>query len=295
MRFGFIARHATVWPVAVQCTALGVSRSGYYAWRRLPPSPRATRDAAITTVLRATFAATASTYGVRRMWPEVRAAGHSVGRERVRRLMQAAALRARPRRRVPRPLGADTPALVAPNVLGRAFAAMAPNQKWVADFTYVWTLEGWLFVAVVLDLFSRRIVGWAMSPAHTSDLVGDALLMAVQRRAPGHAVPGTLLLHSDQGAQYTSDAYQRLLRPFGIRCSMSRAGNVWDHAAMESFFSSLKTERCRHHTYATRDEARADIFDYIERFYNPVRRHSKLGYLSPVAYEQQAQQQSVAP
>jgi len=184
---------------------------------------------------------------------------------------------------------------VAPNVLDRAFAAPAPNQKWVADFTYVWTLEGWLFVAVVLDLFSRRIVGWAMHPTHTSDLVGDALLMAVQRRAPAHAAAGALLVHSDQGAQYTSDAYQRLLRAFGITCSMTRAGNVWDNAAMESFFSSLKTERCRHRTYATRDDARADIFDYIERFYNPVRRHSRLGYLSPITYEQQALQQQAAP
>ncbi len=135
----------------------------------------------------------------------------------------------------------------------------------------------------------------AMHATHTSDLVGDALLMAIQRRAPGPLAPGALLLHSDQGSQYTSDEFQRLLRTFGITCSMSRAGNVWDNAAMESFFSSLKTERCRRRTYATRDEARGDIFDYIERFYNPVRRHSKLGYLSPITYEQQAREQQKTP
>lgn len=150
-------------------------------------------------------------------------------------------------------------------------------------------------MAVVLDLFSRRIVGWAIHATHTSDLVGDALLMASQRRAPGPLAAGALLLHSDQGSQYPSDEFQRLLRTFGITCSMSRAGDVWDKAAMESFFSSLTTERCRRRTYATRDEARRDIFDYLERFYNPARRHSKLGHLSPITYEQQAREQQAAP
>ena len=161
-----------------------------------------------------------------------------------------------------------------------AFAASAPNQKWVADFTYIWTAEGWLYVAAVVDLFSRRVVGWAM----TAPLVTDALVMAIWRRGR----PDSLLHHSDQGSQYTSEQFQRLMADHGITCSMSRSGNVWDNAAMESFFSSLKTERTARKVYRTRDDARADVFDYIERFYNPRRRHSTLGYMSPVEFEEKA-------
>jgi len=160
--------------------------------------------------------------------------------------------------------------------------ASAPNQKWVADFTYIWTHEGWLYVAVVLDLFSRRVVGWSMQAAMTSQLVTDALLMAVWRRGPAAAV----LHHSDQGSQYPSEPFQRQLGALGITCSMSRSGNVWDNSVMESFFSTLKIERCYRRQYLTRAEARADIFDYNERFYNPIRRHSTLRYQSPVAFEQ---------
>ncbi|MGH7743172.1 MAG: IS3 family transposase, partial [Candidatus Eiseniibacteriota bacterium] len=164
------------------------------------------------------------------------------------------------------------------------FAADAPNRRWVADFTYVWTAEGWLYVAAVLDLYSRRVVGWAMSAEMTSELVTEALLMAIWRRGR----PGELLHHSDQGSQYASESFQRLLADHGITCSMSRSGNVWDNSAMESFFSSLKTERVNRRQYRTREEARADVFDYIERFYNPHRRHSTLQYLSPVAFEEAA-------
>lgn len=162
--------------------------------------------------------------------------------------------------------------------------ATAPNQKWVADFTYVWTSEGWLYVAAVLDLFSRRIVGWSMQPAMTSTLVTDALMMAVWRRGPADQ----LLHHSDQGSQYSSEAFQRVLESLGITCSMSRAGNCWDNAVMESFFSTLKTERCNRKHYVTRQHARADVFDYIERWYNPLRRHSTLGNTSPIKFEQAA-------
>jgi putative transposase len=168
------------------------------------------------------------------------------------------------------------------NVLERQFEAGAPNRKWVADFTYLWTAEGWLFVAAVMDLYSRRIVGWSMSASMTAQLVIDALLMALWRRGR----PDELLHHSDQGSQYTSEDFQRLLAEHGIVCSMSRRGDCWDNAAMESFFSTLKTERTSRKRYATRDEARADVFDYMERFYNPRRRHSTLGYLSPVQFEQ---------
>jgi len=167
------------------------------------------------------------------------------------------------------------------NLLDRQFAAERPNQKWIADFTYIWTAEGSLYVAAVIDLFSRRVVGWSMSAAMTAQLVTDALLMAIWRRGK----PDALLHHSNQGSQYSSEPFQRLMVDHGIVCSMSRSGNVWDNAAMESFFSSLKTERIERKNYRTRNEARADVFDYIERFYNATRRHSTIGYVSPVEFE----------
>ena len=179
--------------------------------------------------------------------------------------MRAQALRARPRRRgLPKDEGERLAAALSPNLLDRQFAAERPNQKWIADFTYVWTAEGWLYVAAVIDLFSRRVVGWSMRPSMTAQLVTDALVMAIWRRGK----PDALLHHSDQGSQYTSEQFQRLMADNGVTCSMSRSGNVWDNAAMESFFSSLKTERTARKTYRTRDQARADVFDYIERFYN---------------------------
>jgi putative transposase len=283
VKFGFIAKHRGIWPVDVQCEALGVSRSGFYAWSERPLSARARTDAALLQTIRVSFTMSDATYGARRMLDEVRAAGHVCGRQRVGRLMRTAALRARPRRRTkPVDAGDRAAQAIAPNLLDRQFMATMPNQKWVADFTYVWTREGWLYVAVVLDLFSRRVVGWAMQSAMTSQLVMDALVMAVWRRGPAT----TVLHHSDQGSQYTSEAFQRLLMELGITCSMSRSGNVWDNAVMESFFSTLKIERCHRRTYHTRDAARADIFAYIERFYNPFRRHSALGNLSPVHFEQ---------
>ena len=188
--------------------------------------------------------------------------------------------------RLTRDLGrrARSQSAIAANILDRQFNATAPNQRWVADFTYIWTDQGWLYFAVVLDLFSRRIVGWSMSAEMTAQLVTDALVMAIWRRGR----PQELLHHSDQGSQYTSEQFQRLLTDQGITCSMSRSGNVWDNSAMESFFSSLKIERVHRRVYATREEAKADLFDYVERFYNPRRRHSTLGYLSPADYENTA-------
>jgi len=174
--------------------------------------------------------------------------------------------------------------VIAGNVLDRQFTADRPNQKWVADFTYIWTAEGWLYVAAVIDLFSRRVVGWSMSETMTAQLVTDALIMAIWRRGK----PDALLHHSDQGSQYTSEQFQRLMTDNGVTCSMSRSGNVWDNAAMESFFSSLKTERIGKKVYRTRTQAKADVFDYVECFYNPTRRHSTLGYLSPIDFEREA-------
>lgn len=266
------------------CEVLDVSRSGYYSWLNRPRSRRAREDELLVRQIRRSFAESGDTYGVRRVWPDLLGWGYGIGRERVARLMRAEGLRARrPRRRLPQDRGVRPEHPVAPNVLERSFEAERPNHRWVADFTYVWTSEGWLYVAVVLDLFSRRIVGWSMKSQMTADLVTDALVMAIWRRGPG----AELLHHSDQGSQYTSGSFQRLLRAHGIECSMSRRGDCWDNAVMESFFSSMKTERIDRRTYRTRDDARAEVFEYIERFYNPRRRHSTLGYLSPIDYESQ--------
>ena len=285
MKFGFIARHRGIWPVAWLCAALGVSRSGFHAWLGRPPSKRSRSDAALAAKVRASFIGSDRTYGARRVWHDVLAEGVSCGLHRIERLMRLEALRARPRRRRrPPDLGERPSDTVAANLLNRAFEAPAANRKWIADFTYIWTAEGWLYVAAVLDLFSRRVVGWSMSATMTAQLVVDALVMAIRRRGR----PQALLHHSDRGSQYASEQFQRLMAEHGIVCSMSRSGNVWDNAAMESFFSSLKTERMARKTYRTRDEARAEVFDYIERFYNPRRRHSTIGYLSPVEFEKQA-------
>ena len=282
MMFSFIAKHRGAWPVRMICEALGVSRSGFYGWLRRPPSARSRRDEVLTKEVRKSFLDSGRTYGARRVWHDVLATGLSCGRHAIERLMQQNALKARPRRRrLPADMGARPTTELAANILDRQFHAAKPNTKWVADFTYIWTAQGWLYLAVVLDLFSRRIVGWSMRAVMTSELVMDALVMAVWRRGR----PRELLHHSDRGSQYTSQQCQSLMAEHGVVCSLSRAGNVWDNAAMESFFSTLKTERTADKTYRTRDEARADVFDYIERFYNLRRRHSTLGYISPVDYE----------
>jgi putative transposase len=283
MRFTFIAKHRGIWPVSWLCGALGVSRSGFHAWLVRAPSARARSDIEVGRKVRASFTLSDRTYGARRVWHDVLADGVDCGLHRIERLMRQQGLRARPRRRgLPKDHGEKS--VVAANVLDRQFVADAPNQKWVADFTYIWTAQGWLYVAAVIDLFSRRVVGWSMSATMTAQLVADAMMMAIWRRGK----PDALLHHSDQGSQYTSEQFQRLMQDNGVTCSMSRSGNCWDNAAMESFFSSLKTERVRKKLYRSRDQARADVFDYIERFYNPTRRHSTLGYLSPIDFERQA-------
>jgi putative transposase len=280
VKFEFVAKHRGAWPVNLMCEALGVSRSGFYAWRSRPPSQRSLDDQVLGVQVRNSFIGSDRTYGARRVWHDVLEFGHRCGLHRIERLMHVQALRARPRRRgLPQDQGERS--AVANNVLDRQFRADGPNQKWVADFTYIWTAEGWLYVAVVLDLYSRRVVGWSMQAGMTSQLVADALMMAVWRRGR----PVDLLHHSDQGSQYTSEHFQKLLAEQGITCSMSRAGEVWDNSAMESFFSSLKTERTARKVYRSREQARSDVFDYIECFYNPRRRHSTIGYVSPIQFE----------
>jgi len=255
-----------------------VSPSGFYEWSLRSPSKRSLDDARLCGLIRASFLASDRTYGSPRIWRDLYEWGERCSKKRVVRLMRSASLRARPKRRRP-PIdeGSRPEHTIAPNVLDRQFDAHGPNRKWAADFTYLWTAEGWLYVAIVLDLFSRKVVGWSMNAQMTAQLVIDALVMAIWRRGN----PTELLHHSDQGSQYTSEDFQRLLADQGIICSMSRKGDCWDNAAIESFFSTMKTERTNRRRYASRDEARADVFDYIERFYNPRRRHSTLGQVSP--------------
>src|SRR5258705_87516 len=234
MKFGFVAKHRGIWPAEWLCGALGVSRGGFYAWLTRPRSQRSRSDEELGAKVRASFLGSDRTYGARRVWHDMLAEGGSCGLHRIERLMRLQALKARPRRRrLPPDLGERQVAAVAPNALDRSFEAPAPNRKWIADFTYVWTAEGWLYVAAVVDLFSRRVVGWSMNAAMTAQLVTDALVMAIWRRGK----PDALLHHSDRGSQYTSEQFQRLMADHRVVCSMSRSGNVWDNAAMERFFT----------------------------------------------------------
>jgi putative transposase len=285
MRFQFVAKHRGIWPVTWICEVLDVSPSGFYGWLNRPRSLRAQYDELLITDIHRSFSDSEETYGVRRVWPDLLSWGHAVGRERVARLMRSLQLVAQPRRRKqPVDQGTRLESAIAPNTLDRDFTATAPDQKWVADFTYIWTTEGWLYVAAVLDLFSRRIVGWSMKARMTADLVTDALVMAIWRRRPESG----LLHHSDQGSQYSCEQFQQLLADHGIVCSMSRQGECHDNAVMESFFSRMKDERVSRRKYRSRDDARADVFKYIELFYNPRRRHSSLGGISPVEFEKRA-------
>ena len=278
MKYGFILEHRSIWPITWMCQALGVSDNGFHAWRVRPPSKRAVANERLLGLIRQSFLGSDKTYGSPRVFRDLTDWGERTSKKRVARLMRLAALRARPKRRR-RPIDAELSPehTIAPNVLDRQFVAEGPNMKWAADFTYLWTAEGWLYVAAVMDLFSRKVVGWSMSANMTAQLVIDALMMAIWRRGK----PTELLHHSDQGSQYRSEDFQRLLLVQGVVCSMSKRGDCWDNAVVESFFSSLKMERTNRKRYRSRDEARSDVFDYIERFYNPRRRHSTLGQVSP--------------
>jgi putative transposase len=282
--FSFIEQHKEVWPVTVMCQALGVSTQGYYAWRGRPASAQQQRRDGLLGEIADIHEQVKGRYGSPRVHAELQARGHGCCVNTVARLMHQAGIRAKTARKFRHMTDSNHSRPVADNVLDRQFDPSAPNEAWVADITYVPTREGWLYLAVVEDLFSRRVVGWSMDSTMTSRLVVDALEMAVQRRLPG----AELVAHSDRGSQYASEHYQRLLAQHGITCSMSDVGQCWDNAPMESFFASLKKELCHHEDYATREQARASIFEYIEVFYNRQRRHSTLGYVSPAEYEQAA-------
>lgn len=238
MRFVFFAKHRHIWPVSWPCEVLEVSRSGFHAWLNRPTSAREIYDARLVTAIETSFKASDRTYGAHRVWRDVLGEGLACGLHRIERPMRINALRARPRHRG-KPKDDGERSVIADNILDRDFQADRPNQKWLADFTHIWTAEGWLYVVVALDLLSRRVVGWSMKAERYASLVMDALTMAVWRRGKADA----LLHHSDQGSQYTSEQFQRLLRDHGITCSMSLGGNVWEDSAMESSFSSLKVER----------------------------------------------------
>lgn len=262
---------------------MAVSHNGFCEWLGSTPSQRSQDDARLSRLIRESFELSDRTYGSPRIWHDLRAMGESCGLNRVTRLMHQVKLQARrKRRRLPTDSVARLENHIAPNHLQRNFQAVGPNQKWAAGFTYIWTGEGWLYAAAVMDLYSRRVVGWSMSDTMQAKMVSDALLVALWRRGR----PSALMHHSNQNSQYTSDEFQQLLKAQGITCSMSRRGECWDNTAMESFFSSLKRERTSRKVYRTREEARSDVFDYIERFYNPVRKHSKLDFLSPVQFEE---------
>jgi transposase InsO family protein len=290
VRFNFIHERRKEFPVQMLCDILEVSRGGYYAWRRRPPSARARRRAELIGKIRQVHDDSRGTYGSPRVTVELKETNVKVCQNTVAKYMRESGVFVRPRRRfVPRTTDPDHPHPVAPNLLDRQFAAGAgaPDRKWACDLTYLWTDEGWLYLSVVIDLFSRRVVGWSMSDDLKARGVAEALAMAIARRKPkpGGAAGSELVHHSDRGVQYACDLYRDLLQRHGITRSMSRPGNCYDNAVVESFFGTLKTELVHRTRYRTRAQARASVFEWIECWYNRRRRHSSLGYLSPEAFE----------
>jgi putative transposase len=284
VRFEFIDAQKALFPVEFMCEQLAVSRSGFYAWKERPESARQQQDEQLAEEVAQVHQESRGTYGSPRVHAEMRARGRKVSRKRVARLMKKQKLAARKKRRSVRTTDSNHAHPVAPNVLERDFSPDKPNSTWATDITYVWTGEGWLYLAVVLDLFSRLVVGWSMSEHIDTKLVLGALEMALEGRQP----PQGLIHHSDRGSQYASAEYRQALASRGIQCSMSRKGNCWDNAVVESFFSSLKMELVYLTDFVTRHQARSALFEYIEVFYNRRRRHSSLGYLSPMEYERAA-------
>jgi putative transposase len=286
MRFVFVEEYREEYPITVMCRVLEISTSGYYAWRSRATSGRSTRREALCFAIRSAFAESRETYGSPRVHVELISRGIDCCVNTVANLMKQMGLRSKTRKTYrPRTTDSKHAHRIARNVLDREFERTSPNEAWVVDITYVPTDEGWLYLAVVLDLFSRRVIGWSMADHLRTQLALDALTMAIGQRSSADFQ--RLIHHSDRGVQYASDAYQAMLKRHGLTGSMSRTGNCWDNAVVESFFGTLKGELVNHERYETRDEARSSIFDYIEVFYNRKRRHSALGYVSPVEYERQ--------
>lgn len=283
MRYAFIAAQKGKFPMMAMCRVLGVSRSGYYAYRTRPVSRRSMENHRLLNRIKAVHEKSRRTYGSPRVHWQLMAEGESCSKGRVERLMSANGIRAKQKRKFVATTDSKHNLPVADNILEREFSVDEPNMVWSSDITYIPTDEGWLYLAGVLDLCSRTAVGWSMSETMERTLVMDALEMAYRRRRPAKG----LVHHSDRGSQYASEDYRNLLKDYGMQMSMSRKGDCWDNAPMESFFGTLKKELVHHRKYRTRAEARRDIFDYIEVFYNRERLHSSLGYLSPLNYEKQ--------
>ena len=287
MKFAFIQAHAEQHHIVTMCRVLAVSKAGYYAWAKRPPSARAEEDAQLATEIKAIHRQSRRTYGSPRVHEELKAQGQPHGEKRIARIMREKGIRAKAPRRFRRTTDSNHAHPIAPNVLDRQFAveSVAADQVWVGDITYLATRDGFLYLAVVLDLASRRVIGWAMRHTLEGALTREALAMALMTRQPG---PG-VLHHTDRGSQYAAGEYRALLTAHGMRCSMSRVGDCWDNAVAESFFATLKRELADDADWSTLDDARTAVFEYIEVWYNRQRRHSSLGYLSPVAYELQLQ------
>jgi putative transposase len=281
MRYRAIQEHDRRYPIRLMCRALAVSAAGYYAWRIRPESTRSVSARTVLSAIRVIHRESRETYGSPSIGDALIKQGHRIGEHRVARLMRQDGIRAKTVKKWRATTQSHHRFPVATNTLNRQFTVAAPNRVWAGDLTYVGTAEGWLYLAVVLDLYSRTVIGWAMGTRLIGDLAERALIMALANRLPATG----LLHHSDRGSQYAATSYQRLLGEYGIIPSMSRTGNCWDNACVESFFGTLKRELVYHRHYATREDAKHDIFEYIEVFYNRKRRHSTLGYVSPAEYE----------
>ncbi|MET2940177.1 IS3 family transposase [Escherichia coli] len=282
LRYAFIRDNTCCWPVRLLCRVLDVHPSGFYAWLQQPHSQRHQADLRLTGQIKQFWLESGCVYGYRKIHLDLRDSGQQCGVNRVWRLMKRVGIKAQVGYRSPRARKGEA-SIMSPNRLQRQFNPDAPDERWVTDITYIRTHEGWLYLAVVVDLFSRKIIGWSMQSRMTKDIVLNALLMAVWRRNPEKQV----LVHSDQGSQYTSHEWQSFLKSHGLEGSMSRRGNCHDNAVAESFFQLLKRERIKKKIYGTREEARSDIFDYIEMFYNSKRRHGSSEQMSPTEYENQ--------
>ncbi|MKY90956.1 IS3 family transposase, partial [Salmonella enterica] len=282
LRYAFIRDNTCCWPVRLLCRVLNVHPSGFYSWLQQPHSQRHQADLRLAGQIKQFWLESGCVYGYRKIHLDLRDSGQQCGVNRVWRLMKRVGIKAQVGYRSPRARKGEV-SIVSPNRLQRQFNPDAPDERWVTDITYIRTHEGWLYLAVVVDLFSRKIIGWSMQSRMTKDIVLNALLMAVWRRNPQKQV----LVHSDQGSQYTSHEWQSFLKSHGLEGSMSRRGNCHDNAVAESFFQLLKRERIKKKIYGTREEARSDIFDYIEMFYNSKRRHGSSDQMSPTEYENQ--------
>lgn len=285
MRFEAIDEHRDRYPLKIMCKAMGVSESGYHAWRVRPLSKRKADEARLVGLIEKIHLGSRGTYGSPRVHAILSGLGENCSLQRVARLMKRHGIRAKTKRKFKATTNSKHNLPVASNILDRDFSPEAPNQAWAGDITYLWTNEGWLYLAVVLDLFSRRVIGWAMEPTLSRELALKALRMAIRSRQPDSG----LLVHSDRGSQYASKDYQSLLRTHKITCSMSRKGNCWDNSVVESFFGTLKQEHIFFCEFMTREEARGSVFEWIEGFYNRKRAHSTLGFLSPMDYERKAE------